>query len=178
MLRDVLRGKVNSDSSLSPPSEREEADKRSIFRDSRRRGGETYRYRRRRRPICNNSTRSKKRKVAALHRDVRVGRHLTDRVRHEPLADRNRSLQARKYVWVQGVSGCLFKCSISCFTHVFPRHPTQKVAAVAMAGNCDPVLPTSFEVLRYRWRPTCAPHLPACHIPFSLSQVNRGPQKI
>ena len=90
MLRDVLRGKVNSDSSLSPPSEREEADKRSIFRDSRRRGGETYRYRRR--PICNNSTRSKKRKVAALHRDVRVGRHLTDRVRHEPLADRNHSI--------------------------------------------------------------------------------------
>ena len=36
MLRDVLRGKVNSDSSLSP-SEREEADKRSISRDSRRR---------------------------------------------------------------------------------------------------------------------------------------------
>ena len=59
------------------------------------------------------------------------------------------------------------------------RHPVgeraRKEKAAAMADNCDPVLPTSFEVLSYRWLRS-APHLP-CHIPFSFSQVNRGPSK-
>ena len=63
--------------------------------------------------------------------------------------------------------------SSSCLRHPVGERARKKKAA-AMADNCDPVLPTSFEVLSYRCAPH--PHLP-CHIPFSFSQVNRGPSK-